>query len=92
MNTEYTVVFFGHPGNIKGNPFDVVSDFGQVRVLSVGNACDTVDKFRDALEQIAEGFGKDANTAQAALDEADAEIIAALKARTDALAAVKAGA
>lgn len=91
-NAEYTVVFYGHPRNLKGNPFDLVTDFGEVRVLSVGNACETVDDFRDALEQIAEGYGKDADIAQAALDKADADILAVLKARTDALAASKAAA
>jgi hypothetical protein len=80
MATEYTVVFVGHPGDIKGSPFDVVSDFGKPCVISVGNACATEDKFRAALEQIAEGYGKDAETAQAALDAADAEMVAALKA------------
>lgn len=91
-NAEYTVVFYGHPKNIKGNPFDAVTEFGEVRVLSIGNACETVDDFREALEQIAEGYGKDADIAQAALDKSDADIVAALKARTDALAASKAAA
>ena len=80
MATEYTVVFIGHPRDIKGNPFDVVSDFGKVCVLAVGNACDTSDKFREVLEQIAEGYGKDAEKAQAALDAADADMVAAIKA------------
>lgn len=80
-DVDYTVVFTGHPKNIKGNPFDLVTDFGKVMVISVGNACETVDEFREALECIAEGFGKDASIAQAALDKADAAIVAALKAR-----------
>lgn len=79
MATEYTVVFLGHPRNIKGNPFDVVSEFGRVSVLSVGNACDTEEKFREALEEIAEGSGKLADIAQAALDRADADLTEALK-------------
>ena len=78
--SEYTVVFSGHPKNIKGNPFDVVSDFGSVVALSVGNACEREDIFREALEQIAEGYGVLADNAQAALDKADAQIVAAVKA------------
>lgn len=80
MSTEYTVVFSGHPRNIKGNPFDVISDFGAVVVLSVGNVCEREDIFREALEEIADGFGKEAAAAQAALDAADAQLVAALKA------------
>ncbi|HYD06523.1 MAG TPA: hypothetical protein VEC60_12400 [Reyranella sp.] len=91
-NAEYTVVFFGHPKNIKGNPFDLVTDFGEVRVLSIGNLSETVDDFREALERIAEGFGTDADIAQTALDKADADIKAALQARQRAAAAAKAGA
>lgn len=91
-NAEYTVVFFGHPKNIKGNPFDLVTDFGEVRVLSIGNLSETVDDFREALERIAEGFGRDADIAQAALDKADADIKAALQARQRAAAAAKASA
>jgi hypothetical protein len=83
-NAEYTVVFFGHPKNIKGNPFDLVTDFGEVRVLSIGNACETADKFREALEKIAESYGRESTVAQDALDEADADLAAALKARKTA--------
>jgi hypothetical protein len=79
MATEYTVVFLGHPRNIKGNPFDVVSEFGKVSVMSVGNACATEDNFRSALEEIADHDGKLAEIAQAALDQADADLAAALK-------------
>jgi threonine dehydrogenase-like Zn-dependent dehydrogenase len=89
---EYTVVFFGHPKNIKGNPFDLVTDFGEVRVLSIGNVCETADSFREALEQIADGRGDPAEIAQDALDEADAATAAAVKVRQEAAARAKAGA
>ena len=82
MATEYTVVFFGHPRDIKGNPFDVVSEFGKVCVLSVGNACETEERLREALEQIVDegGDGPEAKIAQDALDAADAALMASIKA------------
>jgi hypothetical protein len=91
-NAEYTVVFFGHPKNIKGSPFDLVTDFGEVRVLSIGNLSETVDDFREALEKIAEGYGKEAAIAQAALDKAHADTLAAINARSAAIAKAKANA
>lgn len=80
-DTDYTVVFHGHPRNIEGNPFNVESPFGKVTIISVGNAVADADRFREALEAIAEGeIGKSADIAQAALDEGDAAMLAALEA------------
>lgn len=85
---EYTVVFYGHPRNIKGNPFDLVTDFGRVVVLSISNLADEADCFREALEEIAESdFGKSADIAQAALDAADARTTKALEVRRAAATA-----
>lgn len=77
----YTVVFFGHPKNIPGNPFDFESPFGRVTALSIGNCVDDADNFRVALERIAEGERKPEDIAQAALDQHDSTIDAALEKR-----------
>lgn len=82
-DTEYTVVFYGHPRGIKGNPFDVVSDFGKAVVISVGNVCEDADCYRAALEEIAERGDRQASAlAQAAMDERDTALKAALDARS----------
>ena len=80
-DTEYTIVFQGHPRNIKGNPFDLVTDFGRVAVMSVGNVCEDADCFREALEEIVDrGDTRASAIAQKALDERDAAMTAAIKA------------
>lgn len=78
-NVFYSVVFEGHPRNIKGNPFDAQSDFGRVAVLSASNLSDDADCFREALERIAAGEGNPAEIAQAAMDERDAALTENLK-------------
>lgn len=77
----YTVVFFGHPKNIPGNPFDAETPFGKVTVLSLGNCVEDADNFRVALERIAEGERKPEDIAQEALDAHEATINAAIAAR-----------
>jgi hypothetical protein len=79
-NVEYTVVFFGHPANINGNPFDVETPFGTVRALGVSNSMEDADRFREALKDIAAGDPDAAGIAKAAIDERDAALTANLKA------------
>jgi hypothetical protein len=79
-DVDYTVLFHGHPRKIKENPFDLETPFGKVVVIGVSNAFEDADCFRTALEEIAEGHGKEAAIAKAALDERDAALQANLKA------------
>ena len=68
---SYTVAFSGHPGNINGNPFDYVTDFGAVETIGIGDMFKVADIFREALEQIAREPYHAGNIAQDALDKAD---------------------
>lgn len=75
-----TVVFEGHPTKVDGNPFDVVSAFGKVQTISVGDACEAEELLREALGEILDG-PLDArlmqSVAQKALDAVDALMVAA---------------
>jgi hypothetical protein len=74
-NVEYTVVFSGHPKNIPGNPFDFQSPFGTVNALAASNCMEDADRFREALEEIADGASYSAAAiARAALAERDAAL------------------
>ena len=77
-----TVVFEGHPAKIEGNPFDVVTPFGTVQTISVGDVCEQETILREALEEIADGGqGQIAmqEIAQQALDRLNALTVAAFK-------------
>ncbi|KFL31451.1 hypothetical protein JP75_07820 [Devosia riboflavina] len=77
-----TVVFEGHPSKIDGNPFDVVTPFGKVQTISVGDSCEAEELFREALGEILDG-PLDArlmqSVAQKAIDAYDALTSAAFK-------------
>jgi len=77
-----TVVFEGHPAKIDGNPFDVVTPFGTIQTISVGDACEAEETYREALDRIADGDlnpARMAEIAQEALDAVDAMTVAAFK-------------
>ena len=81
MSAEYTIVFEGHPRDIPGNPFDFKSPFGAVTTVSAGNVCEDADRYREALEAIAEGSNQTAAAlAQEALDERSAALAANINA------------
>lgn len=75
----FTVAFEGNIRGIKTSPFNIVSEFGTPVTIGVGNSFEEADGFREALEQIAEGSGKAADIASAALDAADRRLVEASK-------------
>lgn len=55
MSDEYfTLVFKGSLKGFPGNPLRTETSFGVPFICALGNVCDEIDGFREALEEIAD--------------------------------------
>jgi hypothetical protein len=76
---SYTVIFEGSPTDVVGNPMTLVTPFGAVEACGYASAFEQMEILEAALEEIAQGYGPLAETAQAALTASNALMMKAVK-------------
>lgn len=68
-NHYFTVVFSNNVRSLAKNPFEIVSEFGTVVGIGIGDVMGERDRYYEALEEIARGIGDPVAVACAALEE-----------------------